>query len=201
MKRSLLFGVLFLLGTMAFCQKSYQVIENEICRSLENVDFTKSKTELRELLVSVTNKAYLKFPQHLEKIKAEVKKNKPFASEQEISTIIGVKVSLGLLESCDNYVKISQQTANIKMYPEKTSLKIIGNKMCDLLNRNRSKSYQELDQIVQDNLFSFILENETQVKKDYRGGLENPDFSGHLNAYLMLNCALYYKMNLIVFGQ
>ena len=69
----------------------------------------------------------------------------------------------------------------------------IGDDFCSYLDEYKAGSYKKLENVIYDNMFSFIIKHKSQVKKDYENGKDNQDFIDDMVTYLMSNCGMYYK--------
>ena len=193
--------VLLIYGNpVSFSQFNYQDIADTICNELEGTDLTQDKYSLQHRLVTTSNNMYSKYPDIIAQLQEDIKKENPGISDTEMAVAGSDKITMYLLENCTVFLKISQISAQTRYYPDKKCLHLIGDDLCILLKQNRGKTYEELYQIIKENLFSLVKKYEKQVDIDYEGGIENPDFSDDLNAYLLKNCNLYYLTSYVLHG-
>jgi len=185
----------------AFCQPDMKAIADEVCSELDGTDLSQSPDVLRKKLRNVSLSVYDDFPEEMENLQKETQKQYPHISEVELGTRIGNLIAAYLLETCPTYLRINQIVFQIAEIPEKRSLKLIGEEVCELLERNKEKSHQELDNLVMDNLFSIVVNHNQLIADEYTNGLENPDFNDDLIAYLYRNCEIYFLFNTLLNGN
>ena len=190
--------ILLIIGIISinkgFTQSGLQKLGAEICNEISNVDISKkSKVELRTIATNAMNKITPKYSETIRNLKNELRKKHTSSSDNEINKKVQSKLLFHLFDTCEKYLEMNLKFTQTRTYPDKISLKNIGNDFCSFLDKSKTSSYQKLENLIYDNMFTFIIKHEAQVKKDYKNGIDNSDFKDDLIAYLMRNCGMYYK--------
>ena len=191
--------ILLLILLIAFtnCAKSQQsdlfFFSEKLCNSFNSSDMDNPKEELFKLVQSKSNEIYQKFPEKLTKLKNGFKQKHPNKNESELALLIGQEISLLAIENCPIFQKITQKIAVPEPTENKKSVTNVSNELCNLLNDSPDKKASTLNKIVDDKLFDLVFKNKALIEKEY-GDFGSSEYKTDLNATLMKECDIYYKL-------
>ena len=190
---------ILLLLSIAFtnCAKPQQsdltFFSEKLCNSFNFSDLNKPEGELFNLVQSKSNEIYQKFPEKLTEIKNGFKQKHPNKNESELALLIGHEISLLAIENCPIFQKITQKIAVPEPTENKKSVTSVSNELCNLLNNSPDKKASTLNKIVDDKLFDLVFKNKALIEKEYRN-FGSSEYKTDLNATLMKECDIYYKL-------
>ena len=190
------FLILILSISFANCansQSDLNFFAEELCNSFKTSDLDKPKGELFQLVQSKSNEVYQKFPKKLTAIKDEFKQKYPDKNDTELASMIGREISLLAIDNCPTFQRITQKIAVPEPAKNKRSVTNVSNELCQLLNNSSDKKASALTKIIEDKLFDLVLKNKALIEKEY-GSFTSSDYKTDLNATLMKECDIYYKL-------
>lgn len=175
-------------------QNDLKIINEDICINLETVNLSSSNKEnLLKIQTDIANRTIQKHHKSISQIKTTFKKNNPELTSSEINTKLQAEMLFYLLDHCSKYLKLTQKTTVSHNYSNKASLKIITKDFNRFLEKNRNKSYKELNSIIDKNFIPFLKKHYDLIMKDYPEGPGSREFQDDIIASLMVNSEIYFK--------
>lgn len=194
MRKTILLLIIAIIFTnCAKSQSELSFLANELCNSFEESDLKKSNKKLFKLIQNKSNEIYNKYPKKLDSLTEELKKKYPDKNQQEIALTVGNEISLFAIEKCPIFQKITQKIAVPEPNKNKKSITNVTDELCELLNNSSDKNTSALNKIVDDKLFDLVFQNKELIEKEY-GNFGSSEYKTDLNANLMKNCDIYYKL-------
>lgn len=185
---------LLLIPISGTCQEEdLEFLSKELCSMFHESDLEKSKTELFDYLQLKSNQVYQKFDNKVSSLKKNFETLYPNKDEIQIAQIIAQNISFKTIENCQEFMRISQKVADFTYDKNKKSALNVSNKICSVMEENKSKNYNELTNLVDNRLFDIALTEKRMIEKEF-GQFGGQEFYNEVTAILMTQCEIYFKM-------
>ncbi|MFT6111566.1 MAG: hypothetical protein ACJAXV_000339 [Bacteroidia bacterium] len=172
-------------------------ILKDYCEQAERLDWmNKSVNEISSELSQIALKIQQEHLTTIDQIKREIKVDKPELTDKELDVEFVTRLIESLADTCDTYVSLTRRI--IKPCPiENKTLDLITNKIDSIMEQNQYLSYSEQLSLANNGIFSIIMDNESQVNKDYKDGFTDPELVDNVGIYLLHKSDRYYKAYLV----
>ena len=155
-------------------------IISQFCNDLNPEKIKKmSTTDAQTKLFQIGIDAREKCLNEVNEIDAKLRKENPNLSEQEIYILYNKKMIFRALDICPDFKEIALISLG-ECPKENKTLKKVFTAVEKVIADNKDKDYVELNKIIT----STVFETMSQVEKDYKDGLANPQLVSDMNNYL-----------------
>lgn len=198
LRRLLAFSMFFIVPILIFGQSvNYNKIILDFCKRAENLDWKGSS--INEIVLENQKLTLQIIQDHQEtivQIKDSIKTRNPKMLNKEIEKEFTIGLLVSLVNKCDTFVQLTR-TLLAPCPKENETLKLITQKVDSIIDQNQNLSYPEQLKVADNQLFNLIMDNESQVDKDYKDGFADPKLPDDLGIYLLHNSIKYYKAYLV----
>jgi len=96
-----------------------------------------------------------------------------------------IRLIESLADECDTYVQLTRNLINPSPKENKT-LHLIAEKIDSIMEQNKNLSYPEQLSKADNQIFNIIMDNESQVNKDYKDGFADPKLADDVGIYCFI---------------
>jgi hypothetical protein len=172
-------------------------IVKDYCEQAESLDWeSKSVEEIASELSQIAVRIRQDHSETINQIKEKFKADKPELTDKELDKEFTIRLIESLADECDTYVQLTRNLINPSPKENKT-LHLIAEKIDSIMEQNKNLSYPEQLSKADNQIFNIIMDNESQVNKDYKDGFADPKLADDVGIYLLYKSNRYYKAYLV----
>jgi hypothetical protein len=170
------------------------IIINHFCDDLNLEKIKKMSPEKMQIkLLQIGVETREKYLNDVNEIFLDLKKENPSLNDSEINKIYSQELIFRALDICPKYKELALLPLG-QCPKENKTLKKLLKEVEEVIENNKGKDYNELNNLVVNTISMTIFENRSQVEKDYQDGIASPQLMADMNNYIFHNSPDYLKM-------
>ncbi|SFU41829.1 hypothetical protein SAMN05216480_10316 [Pustulibacterium marinum] len=198
MKKSIGLWLLLCLPFLSIAQETnVPTLAAELCNDFKDVDTTQSIATLSNILQQKAVAFYNRHETDLAAMEKQTKQVYVEKSDLEVYEMVRNFITAEAITSCPVFMKVYQKVAKRGYATDKLSIQHVSQKVCDLMAANASKGYVALNELVNNSIYDFEMEEKRLIEKEY-GQFGSREYFGDLQAYMMYNCDEFFKMAIYI---
>lgn len=191
---TLMFFIAFFTLTGNAQNEKLDFVINQFCKDLNPEGIKKmSPEEMQSKLLQIgieTRKNYLS---DVNEIFLDLKKENPNLSDSEINRIYSREMIFRALDICPEYKELALMPLGNCPKENKTLKKLL-QEVEKVIKDNENKEFSELNELVVNSISTTIFGIRSQVEKDYKDGIANPQLISDMNNYLFHKSPVFLKI-------